>query len=71
MTEDTDIQSETSQLTFLNVIVTIFLGLAGIGLVYVGGLGWIIVNGLARTHGGNAGAFGNIVLPAIAIGGVA
>ena len=71
MALDAEIRSESRHLTFLDIIVIAFLGITGVGLVCLGGFGWLIANGLAHTHGGDARGAVNVIFPAIALGGAA
>lgn len=71
MAVETDIRSEKRPLTFLDIIVIAFLGLTGVGLICLGGFGWLIANGLAHTYGGDARGAVNVIFPGIALGGVA
>ncbi|MDH5668955.1 MAG: hypothetical protein OEY86_13175 [Nitrospira sp.] len=71
MDENVQEEPETKKLTVLEMIIIAFLGLTGIGLVYAGGFVWFAAISWIRAHGGGeAGAFINIVLPAIAVVGV-
>jgi hypothetical protein len=71
MTTEADSRPAERKLTFLDFIVIAFLGLTGVGLIGIGGFGWLIVNGLAHTHGSDAGVGVSIIFPAIAVGGIA
>ena len=71
MAVEPDIRLKRRNLTFLDIIVIAFFGLSGMGLVCLGGFGWFIANGLAHTHGGDAGGAVNVIFPAIALGGAA
>lgn len=70
MAVDADIRREKRILTILDIMVIAFLGLTGAGLICLGGFGWLIIKGLAHTHGGNAGAAKFLFL-AMSMGGVA
>ncbi len=63
--------SERRRLTFLDIVIIVFFGLTGVGLVCLGGFGWLIATGLAHTHGGDARGAVNIIFPGIAFGGAA
>ena len=66
---EAEIHSQRRMLTFLDIVIIAFFGLTGMGLVCLGGFGWLIATGLAHTHGGDARGAVNIIFPGMALGG--
>jgi hypothetical protein len=70
MDAETGVKPEERKGSFLGIIVMVFVGLVGVGLIGLGSFAWFIVSEMARVRGGNAGGM-KLFFLAIVAGGAA